>query len=320
MLGSGPAAFPPFVAIISKALDQIKQKRLSYLRKGFYKEALEMILDVEPEEESLKIPDVSILESSAELLYGLIHQRFVVTRQGLQAMHEKYQSGHFGACPRVYCNGWKVVPCGRSDLPGVDTVKLYCSNCIDTYTPPSSRFNAVDGAFFGTTFPHLFFQTYKELQPGIVGVYLKGGRDKDASIGANGGPAGAGGVGTDGEEETTVMTSSARIYTPKIYGFRVSERAKSGPRMQWLRMRPRREEELDDVDERGEWKEGRGINRFEAGRRKKAGIAGNEEEEEEEGEGERREKKNVKTLPTKFKGATTTAVAGTAENGAKKRK
>ncbi|KAH8929616.1 casein kinase II beta subunit [Atractiella rhizophila] len=269
----------------------------------FYKEALEMILDVEPgafsdifsailgqecsnEEESLKIPDVSILESSAELLYGLIHQRFV---------HEKYQSGHFGACPRVYCNGWKVVPCGRSDLPGVDTVKLYCSNCIDTYTPPSSRFNAVDGAFFGTTFPHLFFQTYKELQPGIV-------------------------VGTDGEEETTVMTSSARIYTPKIYGFRVSERAKSGPRMQWLRMRPRREEELDDVDERGEWKEGRGINRFEAGRRKKAGIAGNEEEEEEEGEGERREKKNVKTLPTKFKGATTTAVAGTAENGAKKRK
>jgi hypothetical protein len=38
------------------------------------------------EEESLKIPDVSIVESSAELLYGLIHQRYILTRQGLQQM------------------------------------------------------------------------------------------------------------------------------------------------------------------------------------------------------------------------------------------
>ena len=52
----------------------------------FYKEAMEMVLDVEAEEESHKIPDVSIVESSAELLYGLIHQRFIITRQGLQSM------------------------------------------------------------------------------------------------------------------------------------------------------------------------------------------------------------------------------------------
>lgn len=52
----------------------------------FYKEALEMVLDVEPQEDSLKIPDVSIVESSAELLYGLIHQRYILTRQGLAQM------------------------------------------------------------------------------------------------------------------------------------------------------------------------------------------------------------------------------------------
>lgn len=52
----------------------------------FYKEAMEMILDVEPEEESHRVPDVSIVESSAELLYGLIHQRYIITRQGLQQM------------------------------------------------------------------------------------------------------------------------------------------------------------------------------------------------------------------------------------------
>lgn len=37
----------------------------------------------------------------------------------------------------------------------------------------------------------------------------------------------------------------ADIYTPRIYGFRVSEFAPSGPRMQWMRMRPHSLQELD---------------------------------------------------------------------------
>lgn len=43
---------------------------------------------------------------------------------------------------------------------------------------------------------------------------------------------------------TTPLTSIANLYIPRIYGFRVSERARSGPRMQWLRMRPQ-EGEMD---------------------------------------------------------------------------
>ena len=58
---------------------------------------------------------------------------------------DKYENGTFGSCPRVFCNGTHVVPCGRSDLPGYDTVKLYCPNCNDIYAPPSSRFQGVDG-------------------------------------------------------------------------------------------------------------------------------------------------------------------------------
>lgn len=69
-----------------------------------------MVLDVEPgplnfsessrmqrilnkldisEEDSAKIPDVSIVESSAELLYGLVHQRFILTKAGLTSMVSK---------------------------------------------------------------------------------------------------------------------------------------------------------------------------------------------------------------------------------------
>ncbi|KAG0017431.1 casein kinase 2 regulatory subunit [Podila clonocystis] len=161
----------------------------------FYKEALEMILDLEPEEESAKVPDVSIVEASAEQLYGLIHQRYIVTRQGLQQMADKYQQGHFGTCPRTFCQSINVVPCGRYDLPGVETVKLYCPNCQDIYSPPSSRYQTLDGAYFGTTFAHMLFHVYPELVP----------------------------------------TIAPKIYQPAIYGFKISEYSRCGPRMQWLR-------------------------------------------------------------------------------------
>lgn len=44
------------------------------------------IAHIRPDEDASKIPDVSIVESSAEMLYGLVHQRYILTRVGLQAM------------------------------------------------------------------------------------------------------------------------------------------------------------------------------------------------------------------------------------------
>lgn len=41
-------------------------------------------------------------------------------------MVDKFEEGHFGVCPRVFCNSQLVFPCGRSDLPGLDTVKVQC--------------------------------------------------------------------------------------------------------------------------------------------------------------------------------------------------
>ncbi|KAI6807284.1 Casein kinase II subunit [Hortaea werneckii] len=220
-----------------------------------YKEALEMILDVEPEdlsdeedenededededdmdqdgERGYRRPDaaerrhlrmasdLSVIESSAEMLYGLIHQRFITSRPGIQQMAEKYELGHFGHCPRVHCGGAKVLPVGCSDIPGQETVKLFCPSCLDVYNPPNSRFQAVDGAFFGTTFGCLFFMTFPELDPDMI----NGVAPRNLAPGL--------GLGN--------------IYEPRIYGFRVSEFAKTGPRMKWLRSRPADVNELDE--------------------------------------------------------------------------
>ncbi|KZO93758.1 hypothetical protein CALVIDRAFT_539667 [Calocera viscosa TUFC12733] len=228
----------------------------------FWKEALEMVLDIEPED-SHKIPDVSIVESSAELLYGLVHQRYIVTRQGLQGMHEKYQSAMFGTCPRVYCHNTSVVPCGRSDLPGLEFVRLYCPNCNDIYTPASSRYQNIDGAFFGTTFPHLFFQTYNGDLPAPFyppsaarSAHYSPMRSPQATPNNNNNqPVPFSNPNAYGGQKMP----AARVYTPKIFGFRVSERARSGPRMRWLRARPENYQELDMVDWRGRWVHGDGF-------------------------------------------------------------
>jgi len=71
---------------------------------------------------------------------------------------EKYDQGHFGACPRVFCHATHVLPCGRADIPGLDTIKLYCPNCGDIYSPPSSKYASVDGESFLS--PRLFRLTF----------------------------------------------------------------------------------------------------------------------------------------------------------------
>ncbi|PKS05044.1 hypothetical protein jhhlp_008411 [Lomentospora prolificans] len=237
---------------------------------AMYKEALEMILDVEPEDDdeededeeeddegesgenqdrmiarqerrhathSRMASDLSVIESSAELLYGLIHQRYICSRAGIQQMSEKYELGHFGACPRTNCEMARTLPVGLSDIPGEDTVKLFCPSCLDVYVPPNSRFQTVDGAFFGRTFGALFLLTFPEYDLTKRGVeFLSNTRIQEGSEIINGVYSRniAPGLGRN------------RIYQPKIYGFRVSEISRSGPRMQWLRSRP---DDLTELDE-----------------------------------------------------------------------
>lgn len=132
----------------------------------YYDYALDMILDNDPPHDvMLTDQQHELLESAAEMLYGLIHARYIVTARGLAAMLEKLKNCDFGRCPRCLCEGQPCLPVGTSDIPGQSTVKIFCPKCEDIYYPRSEYQCSIDGAYFGTTFPHLMLMTYPTYRP-----------------------------------------------------------------------------------------------------------------------------------------------------------
>lgn len=129
-----------------------------------YDRALDMILDAETTED-LSAEQEEAVSMAAETLYGLIHARFIITQRGMQAVKDKFKRCDFGRCPRVYCQGQPTLPIGLSDVPRQNTVKIFCPRCEDVYIPRSARQNGLDGAYFGRSFPYLFFQQYPDLVP-----------------------------------------------------------------------------------------------------------------------------------------------------------
>jgi hypothetical protein len=72
----------------------------------YYDYALDMILDNEISPEVvLTEQQHELLQSAAEMLFGLIHARYIITSRGLATMLEKVMTCDFGKCPRCYCDG-----------------------------------------------------------------------------------------------------------------------------------------------------------------------------------------------------------------------
>ncbi|KAH9964696.1 casein kinase II, regulatory subunit [Lactifluus volemus] len=201
-----------------------------------YTQALDLITDNLDDDfqEELR----GTLDIQARLLYGLIHARWIVTARGLAKMLDKYKKADFGRCPRVLCQGQPLLPVGLTDVPYEKSVKLYCGRCEDIYSPKSSRHGSIDGAYFGTSFPHLLFLVYPaflppksgptdparaavSLVPG-AGVTVddprRRGRTRDELV------EGAEGLGD--AINTAAVALRAERYRPRIFGFQVNEVAK----------------------------------------------------------------------------------------------
>lgn len=63
------------------------------------------------------------------------------------------------------CHSHPLLPTGLSDVPHVQSVKLFCGKCEDLYNPKSSRHANIDGAYFGTSFQNILFQIYPNMIP-----------------------------------------------------------------------------------------------------------------------------------------------------------
>ncbi|KLO17388.1 hypothetical protein SCHPADRAFT_821483 [Schizopora paradoxa] len=199
----------------------------------YYSQALDMITDNLEEDdiqEELRTP----VDSAARLLYGLIHARWIITARGLAKMLEKYKKADFGRCPRVLCQQQPLLPVGLSDIPYEKTVKLYCGRCEDIYSPKSARHGSIDGAYFGTSFPHMLFLVYPAMIPPkagpsdmtgvIAGLRPEGEGSKRSRRGREDPEALAEGVGEYVSTANAAM--KAERYRPRIFGFQVHEVAK----------------------------------------------------------------------------------------------
>ena len=162
------------------------------------------------------------------------HRRALVTPIQL----EKYKKVDFGRCPRVLCQSQPLLPVGLTDVAYEKSVKLYCGRCEDIYSPKSSRHGSIDGAYFGTSFPHLLFMCYPALIPtksgSIDGAAFRGGAPESTESSGNGGrrPRRGREDGGTGDTVGSEVTSTAAValkaerYRPRIFGFQVNEIAK----------------------------------------------------------------------------------------------
>ena len=110
---------------------------------------------------------------AAEMLYSLVHARYMLTNKGLEKVFNKYKEGFYGSCPRYYCEKTKVLPIGMSDKFSHGDVKVYCPSCEDVYHSELPGNEHSDGACFGTSLPQMFFMAYPALHPSpTLGHYI----------------------------------------------------------------------------------------------------------------------------------------------------
>lgn len=144
-----------------------------------YRQALDLILRQE-DDKTIEKP-TPLVQYAAEVLYCLVHARFVVSPRGLDTIRSRMiiHGSHrinqplFGRCPRLRCGGMPLLPCGLSEdydpdgPPGNATsqAKRYCCHCRETFHFWESKVQGC--AWAGMSLCHLLLLVYgtEELFP-----------------------------------------------------------------------------------------------------------------------------------------------------------
>ena len=105
------------------------------------------------------------LEVSVKCLFYLIHQRYILTEDGLRRMYKKFKTGIYGTCPRKQCKKQHVIAAGSSSSLGQSRCCVFCPRCNDLYYAKEAAMEKVDGAAFGSTFGPLFFRRFQMFLP-----------------------------------------------------------------------------------------------------------------------------------------------------------
>jgi casein kinase II subunit beta len=124
-------------------------------------------------------------------------------------MYEKYRTAAFGRCPHVFCQGQPVLPVGLSDLPRNYTVNVFCPRCHGLFFPKSTRQANIDGAYFGTTFPHLYLMTHPVSCP--FGIFILNLSFSVVSYSAH----------AFYDLQDMIPSKPTQTYIPRVYGFKV---------------------------------------------------------------------------------------------------
>ena len=104
----------------------------------YYEQALDMITD-NFNQDGIDHDQHEQMSNDAEVLYGLVHARYILTAKGLNDMYQKFRAAEFGQCCRVLCGNHPLLPVGLSDHPQQDCVKLYCGRCNEVYHTRSAK-------------------------------------------------------------------------------------------------------------------------------------------------------------------------------------
>ena len=96
---------PVDVSFIMNSFNMVEFKDSEHLGLTYFEEAHSQILGMAPRsQEELEDKAFQGVYQQAVDLYGLMHARYIQTKEGMQKTKLRFLANDFGTCPRVECN------------------------------------------------------------------------------------------------------------------------------------------------------------------------------------------------------------------------